>query len=544
MRFIFCTILILFPAICIAETRLAVLEFSGPETEAALLGLLSDGVRGGVLDATKGRVVDGEPIQVITRENMASMLEEMGEDFNTCQDECEVGLGRKIGADYVLSGEVVRVGSLFVLNIKLHETINGGLLAVETFRADDEGELMDGSRSLGAEAIGAGLLERMQKDAIQQEQVADWSPPTGIEVVVQFRSIPQGATVYVDGEYVCAATPCARHLREGKHSVRFYKQRYAEAKTVFSTEEQDSLLTELSPLFGVVEINSDPSNLNIVSNGALVGITPMRLELDPGNYVFEVADPCYQARNTELLVKSGTEQELALLPAPKKSALKVLAYSGSDAIPGDVYVDGSLVGRTAQNIELPLCSNVLEVLSTYGNSPPLPIDLVENEIVTIETNLPKSNPKIRNVDNLSVQERNEHNQLIDTPCTSQAICRENLYLTCASSGICTQIGEYGTLQNGGKCRSTPQCSLGLSCISGICRIPDDEKGIIVVVGGVDKIDLLRDEMQFAPGQLQPGEYQVWYQYSGSEAIGAGKIELLPGQIRKIKCDPTHQTCRW
>ena len=71
--------------------RVAVLELQG-KAEADLMAMLSDKVRLGVLDATRG-----QDIVVMSRENMAVLAKDMGLDLSCIEGACEVETGRNIG---------------------------------------------------------------------------------------------------------------------------------------------------------------------------------------------------------------------------------------------------------------------------------------------------------------------------------------------------------------------------------------------------------------------------------------------------------------
>jgi hypothetical protein len=67
--------------------------------------------------------------QVLTRENLLSLLEANGKSLASCEGECEVETGRRIGAEAIVSGELQRFGAGYRLSLKLHETAEGRLLA-------------------------------------------------------------------------------------------------------------------------------------------------------------------------------------------------------------------------------------------------------------------------------------------------------------------------------------------------------------------------------------------------------------------------------
>ena len=115
------------------KPRLAVLEFSSKlgnrEVEP---GYFSEVVRGVALDEAPGT-------RVITRESLLTLLEASGKDAASCEGECEVDTGRRIGADYIVSGELWKIGSTFHLRMKLHDTRTADLLSV----ADASGKTVD-----------------------------------------------------------------------------------------------------------------------------------------------------------------------------------------------------------------------------------------------------------------------------------------------------------------------------------------------------------------------------------------------------------------
>jgi hypothetical protein len=99
------------------------------------------------------------PLNVMTRENMLVLLESSGKKLAECEGECEVDTGRRLGADLVITGEVLRFGSNYKLNLRLHETRDGQLLA-------------------GAQASGATTdeLDRNTKQAVVELLAAQNGP--------------------------------------------------------------------------------------------------------------------------------------------------------------------------------------------------------------------------------------------------------------------------------------------------------------------------------------------------------------------------------
>ena len=79
-------------------------------------------------------------LEVMTRENLLVLLQASGKDLANCEGECEVDTGRRIGADAIVSGEVLKIGTRYKLTLRLHDTHDGRLLggAVASGRTIDE----------------------------------------------------------------------------------------------------------------------------------------------------------------------------------------------------------------------------------------------------------------------------------------------------------------------------------------------------------------------------------------------------------------------
>jgi len=74
---------------------------------------------------------------IMTRENLLKLLPP-GTSLEKCNEaECEVDVGRQIGADYVVAGEAGKFGKVLQVKIKLYDTRTADLLSLEIAKADD-----------------------------------------------------------------------------------------------------------------------------------------------------------------------------------------------------------------------------------------------------------------------------------------------------------------------------------------------------------------------------------------------------------------------
>ena len=122
MRWLIAAAMLFASAATVAAPRLVVLELTGPKsTRSPALRYLGARVRGALVEQAAGWLV-------MTRENLLAHLPP-GVALAECEGDCVVTTARKVGADAVVSGEVVALeGDLRIL-LKLHATTDGALLA-------------------------------------------------------------------------------------------------------------------------------------------------------------------------------------------------------------------------------------------------------------------------------------------------------------------------------------------------------------------------------------------------------------------------------
>ena len=115
----------------LAAQHLAVLELKNklPPKIAAQFpaDYLTDQLREAALHA-----VDPAKLQIISRENLLVLLKSSGKSLEECEGECEVDTGRRIGADFIISGELLQFGTSVKCSLRLHDTQSGSLLAAVT----------------------------------------------------------------------------------------------------------------------------------------------------------------------------------------------------------------------------------------------------------------------------------------------------------------------------------------------------------------------------------------------------------------------------
>jgi TolB-like protein len=348
-----------------ADKRLAVLEFQGGKIEDETLRTLTDTVRGGALEGLARSGID-----VMTRENMMAMLKAMGKA--ECQEgECEVETARNIGADYVVSGSVARIESLYVVTLKIHESKGGTLLATDMVKGKSQVEVLDQLREHGRDLLKTSLgRSRSSSGATGREKriEAEGEPAINDErVLVKFESEPVGATVLLDGQLLCKETPCSRSVLAGRHEVEMHKERHERAQQSFEPNKGVLVRLTLPSTFAILVIRTEPAGLPVAVDGKIIA-QPGAIEIEPGQHEVVVDHPCYQRTGEQVVVQKGQRRDLVVVGSPRLSVLAVAAEDErGDEVEAKVAVDGVAVGTTPGTFKVNVCSKELLVLSDHGS---------------------------------------------------------------------------------------------------------------------------------------------------------------------------------
>ena len=328
--------------------RLAVLEFAGGDLSAKGLEYVTDRVRG---EALKYHPRPGWV--VMTRESMLVLISaNRGECLK--EGECEVETGRNIGADLVVVGKVVRLGSKVRLTMASYDTHSGALLRTAEVAAGDVDGLVEGlpqgCRDLLASARPRPFPPRPGASAgrsIGEAAPGAWELPVAPEHAVAFDTTPPGAAVYLDDQYLCD-TPCRRDLAEGRHAMVLKLPRHEPVDEPLEVKAGVAVRRDLVPVFGWITVRSEPSGLQVVIDGQPAGVTPVgRHEALPGRHTVLVTDPRRYDAGEEVLVSRAQERVVSVALAPREGGLQVRAVDAQgDVAAVPVLVDEVEVGRT------------------------------------------------------------------------------------------------------------------------------------------------------------------------------------------------------
>ncbi|MEC7986236.1 MAG: PEGA domain-containing protein [Myxococcota bacterium] len=357
------------PSIARADVRLAVLEFQGIEVEESLLRVLSDKVRAGTLKASKGRKIKGQDLLIITRENMLEILKDMGKGIEDCKGACEVELAKNIGADYVISGELVQIRGLYVLSIKMHETARGNLLGTEDMETESVKSLISATQNLGVQVFREGIRTEsrsLDSDAtgFSGGATTDWSVQDDNQRrILLFQSDPQGAAVLVDGQLVCNATPCSKAISVGSHYFSIQKERYFEWGEQREISKEQEIYASLKPKFGYLHVSTNPEGVDIRIDQRQKQTTPINVELDAGMHELQVDDPCYTGPDYRFQLQAGQKEIVTRYPLTERPSGIDVSVSDQDNndLAATIFLDGEKIGTSPGTFDVPVCAKSIRV---------------------------------------------------------------------------------------------------------------------------------------------------------------------------------------
>ncbi len=210
--------------------------------------------------------------------------------------------------------------------------------------------------------------------------------PAWAEITVD--SLPQGATVLVDGE-AAGTTPVVLEILQGEHQLILQKEGFAhwqEVLTVTASEAQDMGRVELQPAAATIQLVSLPNRANVTVDGEFRGQTPLTLEVSPDHpHRLAVFKPGYRRHISSLELAAG---------ATTSRTVKLVAQLGEvrfniepqDAI---LKINGQPRGRGSRTLALPAFEQTVEVaLDGYASvrrrvTPRPDLDQVVN--ITLQT---------------------------------------------------------------------------------------------------------------------------------------------------------------
>ncbi|KQC06346.1 MAG: hypothetical protein APR55_04960 [Methanolinea sp. SDB] len=132
------------------------------------------------------------------------------------------------------------------------------------------------------------------------------TPTTTGSVIVTSR--PEGATVYLDGQFLGITPVIESGIEPGVHAILVEKDGYEprDSGVTVRVGRSSSVSARLVPLFGVIDVRSVPSGASILLDGTFAGSTPGLIDgVIPGTHVVTITKEGYNPADVTAYVSAG-----------------------------------------------------------------------------------------------------------------------------------------------------------------------------------------------------------------------------------------------
>jgi len=183
-------------------------------------------------------------------------------------------------------------------------------------------ELTAGDREIEISRAGYNAWSRQVRVVADEPQVLPEVVLTLADARISLTSVPDDASISVDGEHV-GRTPFDLSLRPNvAHTVRVSKPGYESETLEFTLEpgSRDSIALDLTQLLGTVEVTSSPDGAEVLVNGEPAGTTPLELELMAVEQSVAVRREGYADAEQRITPRPGYSQRLPFELVPLDDA--------------------------------------------------------------------------------------------------------------------------------------------------------------------------------------------------------------------------------
>ncbi len=342
--------------------HLAILELDGEVLDDPDRVHLAENIRSVCVE-----YLDSSVWKVLTREALLDTLAEQETDLGSLGlDTGAYGLGDALGADAIITGSVRLFAGRYHVSLRMHDLARRlPLDNVEATASTVEG--LEPEVEVAARRLLASL--------------GNWgSEIVGARHVVHFESEPQGASVFVNGVYVCDTDiRCSRALTEGTHEIKMVLQHHHDEVVAIDVTEPMTVSRTLRPSVGWLTVRTEPEDVTLMVGGQVMSSTQaVRLQHPPGTYTVIITDSNWEKQSKQVAVREGDETKVLLVARPRTGKLVVEARDdrGND-LSMEVMIDGEPVGTSPWSGELsvgphevmlgsrPVAVRVKDVKTTY-----------------------------------------------------------------------------------------------------------------------------------------------------------------------------------
>jgi hypothetical protein len=262
--------------------------------------------------------------------------------YQCSRDECATIIGQQMGLDNVISSTFSKISAdYYVLSAKLLAIEGSAILKTETIKHSGSLQTLDNaleqlaqrltgsSASTGSEFAtpsGGGTVN-VKGGIIKVTPSFSGNRKSSIAGLI-FTTNPAGAEVFF-GNMKVGTTPFQNlRLKAGKSlKITLKKDNYHIGKLDYTLSGGINELgtIDLSPNFGSLKIESEPSGAEVWLAGNMIGKTPYyNKQLTSGNYLLSLNYPLYlPLENKKIVIRDGQETDQVFKLSPNFGVLKI-----------------------------------------------------------------------------------------------------------------------------------------------------------------------------------------------------------------------------
>jgi hypothetical protein len=247
-----------------ARTNIAVNELMGQGVDKATSGIVSDRLRAELINTGAFRVME--------RAEMENILKEQGfQRTGACDESCLVEAGQLLGVDRIIAGTIGNVGGLWTFSLRMINVATGEILY--TVNEDYEGQF----KGVLSHSV-ANVVAKLVANAGSEIRKSVFEGKKGDLFIDASES---GASIEIDGQPMAGETPITlQGFAAGEHRIIARKDNWFGSQTI--TLNPEDLLKVCIPMIrgtGTLKIFSEPVGADILIDGVLAGITPIKLNV-------------------------------------------------------------------------------------------------------------------------------------------------------------------------------------------------------------------------------------------------------------------------
>ena len=408
----------IFLAVC-TLLLVAIFAVAGGEKKVAVLELVN---KAGITDdeayaltdqvrVVASRMLPGAQFIVMTSENIQELLPP-DMDLKKCDSaQCEVEMGRMLGADYIITGEIIRFGSNLRLNLRAHHSFSahfvyGGngsgpdVSALDLAMANPTGQMMAGimkhagvaapARAGGgavfvqpSQPVSTGGAAEVRALVPTEQPPATATGPAGLYITTN----PPGADVHLGQTKAGSASPAFQKVNlQAGTNVRVTLKMSLYHDVSFDVALVPGVMkfegVELKPAFGSLKIETEPTGAEVFIGGEKVGTTPFSEQRYPsGQYLVTVKKEWYLPQeDQQITVTDGQATAKMIALSQDFGTLDVQ----SNPAGATVTLDGKELGTTPGTWRVPpVKDGKLEVSYTQYHTKSFEISIDRDQEVKI-----------------------------------------------------------------------------------------------------------------------------------------------------------------